>query len=312
MWKILSLSSLNYSGKCIPDYRHTYREMKQRKLDYNIQIMKLASKIKVDNHDRSEDSDEPQRPVYSNISAALKVLQFISDNEEDGHVKFNQQDSKAPQSGSTKEILIRVKEAIEAGIFAKRNQLPEDLQDETYEKDVSIDGDHSTVPFFEIVDKLLLNIEQIKNQMTTREDHYKTEVKNLRRQVDYKNKNIETLEKQLSQIQQKNTHPIFEQYNEIVNQNYDLITKNSKLEYKVDQYEEDLEELKAEHSQTQLELRVVKDEYKRLENEYDKLNIVKDQLESKIIEITEDYHTNLRNYQNSLVLLKSSQESRKK
>ena len=59
-------------------------------------------------------------------------------------------------------------------------------------------------------------------------------------------------------------------------------------------------------------MRIVKEEYKRLETSYDNLNIEKEKLEAQITEIKEDFHKNLRNYQNTLVLLKNSQEIRKK
>jgi septal ring factor EnvC (AmiA/AmiB activator) len=75
------------------------------------------------------------------------------------------------------------------------------------------------VPYFEVVDKLLVTIEQIDQRMVKKEEQSKSEIKSLKRQIGYKDKTIETLEKQLAQLQQKNTHPIFEQFNEIVNQN---------------------------------------------------------------------------------------------
>jgi len=79
--------------------------------------------------------------------------------------------------------------------------------------------------------------------------------------------------------------------------------------------------LKIEHKQSQLQVGYLKEDNDKLSNhhhfmsigkDYDKLSIIRDQLECKITEIKEDYHNNLRNYQNSLVLLKSSQDTRKK
>ena len=295
-----------------PEYARHFREFKQKRLDYNIELIKLANKIKEHDPDDSSDSEVQSVPQYSNISSALKVIQFMIDNEEEANVTFVTGEKPIQTSGNLKHILSKVKSTIESGIFWTRSQLPEDLQEEAYDKDASINGDSNLVPYFEVVDKLMMSIDSLTQKMNKKEEQSKSEIKNLKRQIGYKDKNIETLEKQLNQLQQKNTHPIFEQYTEIVNQNEKLLKENNQLQYKVDQFEEDLEELKAEHTQTELELRVVKEEYKRLEREYDKLVIVKEQLLSKITEITENYDTNLRNYQNSLVLLKTSQEIRKK
>lgn len=93
--------------------------MKQRRLDYNIELMKLANKIKENDEEMSEDSEEPVGPNYTNIGQALKVLQFIIDNDEDIHLKFSNTDGQNNQSGSTKDILIKVKNTLESGIFDK-------------------------------------------------------------------------------------------------------------------------------------------------------------------------------------------------
>lgn len=63
-----------------------YRDRKQRRLEYMIELVKLASKIKAHDADQDESdcSDELKKPEYSNISTALKVLQFIIDNDEEG------------------------------------------------------------------------------------------------------------------------------------------------------------------------------------------------------------------------------------
>ena len=49
---------------------------------------------------------------------------------------------------------VKLNKEIISGIYGLRDELPEDLQDETYEKDASIDGDSNMIPYFEIVHKL--------------------------------------------------------------------------------------------------------------------------------------------------------------
>jgi len=96
----------------------------------------LASKIKDHPENESSDSEEEVAPSYSNISNAFKVLQYMIDHDEDINFQFSS--SNKMQSGSTKEILTKVKQTIELGIFGSKSQLPEELQKDTYDKDTSI------------------------------------------------------------------------------------------------------------------------------------------------------------------------------
>ena len=88
--------------------------------------------------------------------------------------------------------------------------------------------------------------------------------------------------------------------------------ENLQLQYKVEQLEEDYKDLKLDHDKVNLELRSLKENYRILEAEYDKMRIAKEKLEVDISEIKDEFELSLRNYQNSLVLLKSSQDIRKK
>jgi len=86
-----------------------------------------------------------------------------------------------------------------------------------------LDRDPNLVPYFEVVDKLLMNIDQLYQKISKKEEQSKSEIKSLKRHIGYKENNIETLEKQLGQLQSKSSHPIFEQYNDIVHQNVKLV-----------------------------------------------------------------------------------------
>ena len=166
----------------------------------------------------------------NNIFYALEVLQYIIDNDDDINLNFAEQGSQELDKGSTKDIMMRVKRTLEIGIFGFKNQLPEDIQDEAFEskemslqnylgKNSSLSTNPNVVPYFEVVDKLIANISKLNETMFQKEEKSKSEIKGLKRKIKYKDKNIETLEKQLAQLQQKSTHPIFDQYNQIVNQN---------------------------------------------------------------------------------------------
>ena len=71
------------------DNYQSIREKKQRRLEYQIELFKMADKIQPDEnegegHDSdSEDSQIITRPEYSKVSIALKALQFIIENDED-------------------------------------------------------------------------------------------------------------------------------------------------------------------------------------------------------------------------------------
>ena len=121
--------------------RHIAIESKNR-LEYTIELVRLANKIQETKPEKegetSMDSESENKPIYSNISKALKVFQYMIDFDEEAN----------------REILVKIKNAITTGIYGLREELPEDLQDETYEKDASIDGDSNMIPYFEIVSKL--------------------------------------------------------------------------------------------------------------------------------------------------------------
>ena len=121
--------------------RHIAIESKNR-LEYTIELVRLANKIQETKPEKegetSMDSESDNKPIYSNISKALKVFQYMIDFDEEAN----------------REILVKIKNAITTGIYGLREELPEDLQDETYEKDASIDGDSNMIPYFEIVSKL--------------------------------------------------------------------------------------------------------------------------------------------------------------
>lgn len=221
--------------------------------------------------------------------------------------------SKPPYySCCQRDVLVKIKAVIESAIYGSRQELPEDLQDEIYEKDESIEGDPNMLPFFEIVDKLRGKIQRMDEQMDQAEEKANSEIKNLKRQINYKESEIDTLKKQLAKLQQKDTHPIYEHYNEIVLKNERLLKDNNQLEYKVKQFEEDYDDLKIEHNKLQLEHLALKENYRLLETEFDKMRITKERLEADISEIKDEFELSLQNYQNSLVLLKNSQDIRKK
>lgn len=101
-----------------------------------------------DSGDKSEsDSDASMvvsRPEYTNVSAALKVMQYIIDNNDsqgEGKVEnlpnkgsakdimgsqFNPESAEVNEHAmsSISKILIKVKFAIEKGLFCNRNELP--------------------------------------------------------------------------------------------------------------------------------------------------------------------------------------------
>ena len=163
-------------------------------------------------------------------------------------------------------------------------------------------------------------IDKLSDKMFQDKDKHLSEIKSYKRQINYKNSEIETLKKQLdlsnfngfmgkslqnpgSKQDQKETHPIYEEFHEIVLKNEKLEKANHLLEYKVQQVEEDYEELKVEHNKTQIELRNSRENCRILETEYDKMRILKEKLEVDISEIKDEFELSLRNYQNSLVLL---------
>lgn len=134
MNKVVDISEIP-QGKDVNFSKH-FRDVRQKRLDYYINLMTLASKIKDHPENESSDSEEEVAPSYSNISNAFKVLQYMIDHDEDINFQFSS--SNKMQSGSTKEILTKVKQTIELGIFGSKSQLPEELQKDTYDKDTSI------------------------------------------------------------------------------------------------------------------------------------------------------------------------------
>jgi len=132
--KVVDISEIP-QGKDVNFSKH-FRDVRQKRLDYYINLMTLASKIKDHPENESSDSEEEVAPSYSNISNAFKVLQYMIDHDEDINFQFSS--SNKMQSGSTKEILTKVKQTIELGIFGSKSQLPEELQKDTYDKDTSI------------------------------------------------------------------------------------------------------------------------------------------------------------------------------
>ena len=166
----------------------------------------------------------------NNIHIALEVLQYIIDNDDDININFSDQKPTYVDKGSTKDIMMRVKRTLETGIFGFKHHLPDDLQEEAYEtkectlqnylgRNKSLSTDPNVVPYFEVVDKLITNISNLNTLMDKKEEQAKMEVKNMKRQLKYKDKTIETLEDQLAQLQKKSSHPIFDQYNTVVNEN---------------------------------------------------------------------------------------------
>lgn len=174
----------------------------------------------------------------NNIFNALEVLQYIIDNDDDININFGEKGKQDFEKGSTKDIMLRVKRALEAGIFGLKAHLPHGIQDEAFEsKEMSLNNylgkcnslstDPNVVPYYEVVDKLTAHISQINDASTQKEKNLTSEIKGFKRNLKYKDKKIETLEKQLSQLQQKSSNPIFDQYNQIVNQNEQVRRKFS-------------------------------------------------------------------------------------
>ena len=75
-----------------------------------------------------------------------------------------------------------------------------------YDKDESLEGDPAKVPYFEVVDKLLDNLDKMEHKMKHEKDKNTTEIKNLKRQIGYKENEIDTLKKQLAKHQEKSSN----------------------------------------------------------------------------------------------------------
>ena len=58
------------------------------RLEYTIELVRLANQIQDDKNgsqDESSDSEQESRPIYSNISKALKILQFMIDFDDEAN-----------------------------------------------------------------------------------------------------------------------------------------------------------------------------------------------------------------------------------
>jgi hypothetical protein len=58
--------------------------------------------------------------------------------DQDEFVNFYYSGDSGSDRGTTKDVLRRVKSAIEEGLYIYKHQLPEELKEETYDKDASI------------------------------------------------------------------------------------------------------------------------------------------------------------------------------
>ena len=58
------------------------------RLEYTIELVRLANQIQDDKNgsqDESSDSEQESKPIYSNISKALKILQFMIDFDDEAN-----------------------------------------------------------------------------------------------------------------------------------------------------------------------------------------------------------------------------------
>ena len=58
------------------------------RLEYTIELVRLANQIQDDKNgsqDESSDSGQESKPIYSNISKALKILQFMIDFDDEAN-----------------------------------------------------------------------------------------------------------------------------------------------------------------------------------------------------------------------------------
>ncbi|CAI2364282.1 unnamed protein product [Moneuplotes crassus] len=261
--------------------------------------------------------------IQNNIYNSLEVLQYIIDNDDDININFaNTTGSKNTDKGSLRDIMMRVKRTLEVGIFGFKHNLPKNIQEKTFEskpaklenylgKNTSLATHPDVVPYYEVVDKLLASIAQLQANIKKRDEQGKLDTKNLKRQIKYRDKNIETLENQLVQLQEKSTHPIQEEYNRIVNENEKLLKENTQSKYEIDQFKEDFKELNDEYHKVLLKLNNMQEDLQKKEDEAQILSNQKEDLEKKIHKQNDIFTDSLKDYNDTLILLKRSQESYK-
>ena len=100
------------------------------------------------------------------------------------------------------DLVMIIKSRLEGGLYTSKESLPESLKEELYDWDLHKGGadefiDKNSVPYFELVGKLMASIEEMNVKNKRVDDKQKSEMQALQWQIDYKEKEITFLKKEV-------------------------------------------------------------------------------------------------------------------
>eukprot|EP00347_Sterkiella_histriomuscorum_P023018 403336269 len=207
-----------------------------------------------------------------------------------------------------KDYLFTIKDLMKLVIYKQKSELPDFLQNQIYEADLQLSLEKKRVPFFEIYEKLMFEFSNsIKDLRRTKKNNFE-EIQRLEERIRHQDVQYKQLFDDFSKVNGSASTNFDENIKQMIEQNAEMIQSSNIYRFRIEEVEEDLRKIENKFAKKKAAYEDIKAQFIQLQKDNFtlKTNFDKLQYESDIKE--QHYSQSFENYNNSLFLLKTSQE----
>eukprot|EP00347_Sterkiella_histriomuscorum_P013832 403363192 len=207
-----------------------------------------------------------------------------------------------------KDYLFTIKDLMKLVIYKQKSELPDFLQNQIYEADLQLSLEQKRVPFFEIYEKLMFEFSNsIKDLRRTKKNNLE-EIQRLEERIRHQDVQYKQLFDDFSKVNGSASTNFDENIKQMIEQNAEMIQSSNIYRFRIEEVEEDLRKIENKFAKKKAAYEDIKAQFIQLQKDNFtlKTNFDKLQYESDIKE--QHYSQSFENYNNSLFLLKTSQE----